>query len=206
MESYKSITIQPYKTFLDSFDKKFDKHFSLFVKPAADQFLSSLSGPRVLDLGSGPGNHAQYFASKGCSVVCADLSPAMAYRCRQRFLSSIVMDLEHPVFKPSSFDGIWAYASLLHLKKDALPSLVPKLASLLTSRGYLGAALKEGTGEGFETHPDYPGTQRWFSYYTEKEIESLFSSHFSFIGARRTVSVGREGQYAFLHRLMQLNY
>ncbi len=203
MESYKAITIEPYATYAGAFDQKFEKHFSLFVKPSADQFLSRIPGPRVLDLGAGPGNHARYFASKGCRVVCADLSPAMAAHCRQRNLPSIVMDLENLAFKPASFDGIWAYASLLHLKKNALPPLIPKLASLLTPGGYLGVALKEGTGESFETHPDYPDTQRWFSYYTGEELEALVSAHFITVTASRTTSIGSQRQYTFLHRLLR---
>jgi SAM-dependent methyltransferase len=198
---YKAENRRTYDTYTDAFEEKFERHFRQYVVPRADQFIAELKGPRVLDLGSGPGNHAAYFASKGKDVLCADLSERMVEKCRSKGLHAEVQDIEHLTLPSGSFDGIWAQASLLHVPKANVPSVVSKLNDLLTSGGVLAISVKEGTGEQWELNEKYPGTQRWFSYFTEEEIRGLFSEKFEVLDSVR--SSIKSGEYYFLFFLFR---
>ena len=59
---YKIVTKDTYERYTEIFDRKFQEHFDNNVQPLADKFLAHLTnGKKILDLGSGPGNHAVYF-------------------------------------------------------------------------------------------------------------------------------------------------
>jgi cyclopropane fatty-acyl-phospholipid synthase-like methyltransferase len=93
--------------------------------------------------------------------------------CQKKGLKAEIMDIEHLDLK-EKYDGIWANASLLHLKKSSLPNLIPKLKSLLNKNGLIYLGVKEGNKEGFEESKRHPNTTRFFSYFTKEEIESQF--------------------------------
>lgn len=197
---YKQETVRAYNQYTSHFSEKYARHFEQHVRPDADLFITHLPArAKLLDLGSGPGHHAAYFQHHGLDVICIDLSERMAAACREKGLHAIVMDIENLLLPEGMFDGIWAYASLLHIPKQNLPRVITKLTRLLKPSGMLGLAVKQGEGERFETREEFPGTQRWFSYYGDDEIRNLFHKfdvlHFG------TTSSGKKT--TFLHYLMK---
>ncbi len=199
--NYKTETKRTYNRYPDLFDEKFDRHFNLFVRPEAEAFLRFTPGNIILDLGSGPGNHAVYFKDQGYDVTCVDNSRAMVSCCRKKGLTALYMDIESLDFPDQTFDGIWAYASLLHIPKERGKLVIPKLARLLRPNGTIGLALKEGEGEGFETHASYPQTQRWFTYYSDSEVRELFDPYFSLEDSGKTQV---KNSYVFLKYIFRL--
>lgn len=183
---YKEETINAYDSYPEEFENKFNDHFYRYVQPIADHFMTMLKGRRVLDLGSGPGNHAAYFKKRGLDVLCIDLSRQMIDACKEKGLDAAIMDIENLALKSRSFNGIWAYTSLLHIPKRKMPAVVEDITSLLKKDSLLGIALKEGEGGEFKESPNYPGTRRWFSYYTDEEVKYLFSSRFRTIYSGKT--------------------
>jgi SAM-dependent methyltransferase len=169
MEGWKRETVAAYDLYPELFDERFGKHFHERVINDAEAFLINLRGRAILDLGSGPGIHAEFFMSRGFEVMCIDLSPAMVERCRRRGLRAEIADMESLDYRPDSFDGIWAYASLLHLPKERIPAMIAKLRGWLKPQGILAMAFKQGDGEGLEPHERFPHTQRWFTYVTMQE-------------------------------------
>jgi hypothetical protein len=87
-------------------------------------------------------------------------------------------DLRDPPFAPSSFEGVWACASLLHLARNQLPYALMGLARILRkSIGVLYLALKIGKGEHWLANRD--GRRRFFSFYQPSEIRLvLFETGF----------------------------
>jgi glycine/sarcosine N-methyltransferase len=63
---------------LIAWDKRLAREWAFLERPFAD--APSL---RILDLGSGTGEHAKFFAGKGYSVVGVDVSDAMMERARE---------------------------------------------------------------------------------------------------------------------------
>ena len=182
---YKEETIRAYDTYPERFNDNFGNHFEQYAKKSADEFLGLLKGKRILDLGSGPGNHAAYFQEKGYDVLCLHVSDEMLKLCAKKGLRTIKMDIEALDFPTESFDGIWAYASLLHVPKSRIKGIGDMLHAMLRSGGVLAIAVKEGISDGFEQHEKYPGTRRWFTNFEDAEIRKLFVEKFSILSFSR---------------------
>ncbi len=184
---HKEETLHAYNTYPDTFSTMFTEHFNTYLKLEADRFLACIQGNTILDLGAGNGAHAKYFQNKGKKVLCADLSPAMVALCTQQGLRAEIKDIDHLDYPDHSFDGVWAYASLLHLKKTNVPNAIKNIARILFPNGIFGLALKEGHGEKYTTKNSCPGTQRWFCYFTDEEVQTLVKPYFDVIHKSRTV-------------------
>ncbi len=205
--NYKKETINLYDTHALQFDREYAEYFQRRVIRFADQFIQQLSMPRtVLDLGSGPGHHAQYFQKQGIDVLCADLSEKMITLCHAKGLRAIDMDIENINLPKNSFDGIWAYTSLLHVPKNKISGVISRIECILKPQGILAVALKEGNGEGFEEHKNNEGQKRWISYYSEQEAQKLFPN-FTLIDYAKEVSpnIKSSDSITFLHFLMRSN-
>lgn len=67
----------------------------------------------------------------------------------------------------NEFNGIWACASLLHISKQVLPSIIEKCFAALIENGIMYASFKYGNTERITG-------ERFFNDYNELEIEKLF--------------------------------
>lgn len=206
MEDYKEETRKTYNKYPELFDEKFGKYFGKEIKDKADFFLEELKGRKIVDLGSGPGNHAEYFKEKGFDVLCVDISEEMVKLCRKKGLKAEVMDIEDLKLPEKTFDGVWAYTSLLHMPKSKIKNAIKNIHKILKQDGVLSVSLIEGSGEGFEVRDYHPETKRWFSYYNDEEIKGLFGRNFNFmeISSNTSDSKTRPGvKYKFLTYLFR---
>lgn len=170
---YKERTIYSYNKNARNFSEKFKDFMYLKLRPEFEEFLSLLSGKKILDLGCGSGDHAVYFVEKGLDVTCVDLSEEMIKLCKEKSLNAYVEDLENLPFEKESFDGIWAVTSLLHIPKVNLSKVCKNLHSLLKKDGILFVTVKEGEGEEYID-------DRFFAYWKEDEFLKEFTN-FTFI-------------------------
>jgi len=127
---YKEKTKKTYDIYAKKFEERFGKHFELRVKKEADRFLEHLKGKKIVDLGAGPGIHGKYFQEKGFDVLCVDNSEEMVKLCKQKGLKAEVMDVEDLQLPDKSFDGVWAYAILLHIPKANIEPVIQKIANI----------------------------------------------------------------------------
>jgi len=197
---YKEELKKAYNQYAKKFDEKFQRRFQDFIRPEADAFLEHLSGKKILDLGSGAGNHAKYFQNKEFDVLCVDISEEMVNLCQEKGLRAEVMDMENLKLPEKSFDGVWAYTSLIHIPKKDIPRVIEEVVKVLEPGGILGLAVKEGSGEGLESDERYPDTKRWFSYFTSDEIKQLFGNLFELISESKTKEGYRHEFMRFLFR------
>ncbi len=202
MLDYKEENKKAYNLYARKFDKKFGDFFHKYLEQKADFFLSQLKGKKILDLGSGPGNHADYFRKKGFDVLCLDISEEMLKLCEKKSLKTLLMDIENLSLEKNSFDGIWAYTSLLHVPKEKLPSILNKLKLALKKEGILGISVMEGTDSNFETREHYPDTKRFFVYFQDEELRDLFKKDFSIISFSKTIV--KDSPHIFLDYLLKL--
>lgn len=184
--NYKTATLAAYEKHAQEYDEKFRRHFEEAVIPMAEQFLAvlPLSGKRVLDVGAASGYHAAWFAQRGCSVACIDNCERMIALCRAKGLEAHVMDFEALSFPPESFDGVWAYASLLHAPKAHLPAILKGIARILKPRGAFGLAVKEGNEERFVPCAHDAESKRFFADYTPQEIVEAVELWFEVVYAQ----------------------
>jgi ubiquinone/menaquinone biosynthesis C-methylase UbiE len=84
-------------------------------------------------------------------------------------------DLRRIPFASGTFDGIWACASLLHLRRTELPTTLTELCRLLRwPGGVLYVALKGGQGERWVAGSS--GERYFFAYYQPAEVETLLDA------------------------------
>ena len=135
----------------------YDAESDSYSRGTLDNDLSDLYSPfleriqpggLVLDAGSGSGRDIREFLSRGYRVEAFDASVGMAA------LSSRLtgIDVEVARFEDWSapagrYDGIWCFASLLHVANEDLPGVVGRLVKALRPDSPLFASFKRGDGE-----------------------------------------------------------
>ena len=130
-------------------------------------FLSHVSpGGRILDLGCGAGSAALYFAQMGYDVLAVDGCRELCEHTRRRVGCPVRCMRFGELDFVDAFDGIWACASLLHLKKAELPPVLRLIRRALTKNGVFYASFKYGDAE-----RDRNG--RVFSDFTEDSLRAL---------------------------------
>ncbi len=104
-------------------------------------------GAKILDAGCGSGRDALHFSQNGYCVVAIDASQEMV-RATRRLTGVECHQMRFEDFTlVRNFDGIWACASLLHVKRDCLPSVLERLANILVPDGVIYASFKNGSVE-----------------------------------------------------------
>jgi|SRR3989344_2368309 len=183
---YKEETINVYDKFSEYFDKKFEEYKEKYMKSQLEECISLFpKNAKILDLGSGSGNHSIFFKQKGFDVLCLDISKELLKKCRDKGLKTIEMDIENFNFPENSFDVVWAYTSLLHIKKEQLPKVLQKIKDILKEKSFFFISLEEGKGENFIKFKE--GGKRWFALYEKEEIEKLLKKDFTILESWKVI-------------------
>ncbi len=166
-------TIAVYDAMAGKYAKKFNDYAPL---PERERFISLLPHhAHILDVGCGPGRDADYFTANGSSVTGVDFSEKLLEIARLRVPQAIFykQDFRSLRFSKQSFDGIWACASLLHLKRHEVPMVLNNFFQLLKSGGILFIMVKEGSGEADVAEELSFHLSRHFTYFQKKELKNI---------------------------------
>ncbi len=130
-------------------------------------FLDLLpEGSFILDFGCGSGRDTKAFLDLGYRVDAVDGSEEL---CR-RASDYTGIQVKHMLFQELSareqYDGIWACASILHLKRRELPDVLQRISDALKPRGILYTSFKYGNFEGMREG-------RYYSDFTEETLAAL---------------------------------
>jgi SAM-dependent methyltransferase len=101
----------------------------------------------ILDVGCGSGRDALAFSKRGHRVIAFDASPELVALAKAHTGMNIYVSTIEEWFANSSlkFDGVWACASLLHLRPKALRKVFQSLqANVLTQNGFAYVSFKKG--------------------------------------------------------------
>lgn len=183
MEEYKQKTIDSYNLNANKFSEKFRKLMDAKKRYEFQKFIDMIPGKKMLDLGSGSGDHAYYFSQKRLDVTCIDLSKEMLNLSKNKGLKGVVMDIENLGFKKESFEGIWAVTSLLHVPKIKMPKIANDIYQILKDKGILYISVKEGKGERFIEDGD--NLKRYFCFWEKNEFKNVFEKSFDLIEFKR---------------------
>lgn len=134
-------------------------------------------GAQILDVGCGPGIKSKVLLESGMQVHGIDFSENMITLARQNCPQGTfeVCDVRNIAQVQSLFDGVFAFAVLLHFPKTEARKIVTDMVQKLKPGGYIFLAVKArregGPEEEVKTESDYGyDYQRFFSYYTLEEI------------------------------------
>ncbi len=120
-------------------------------------------GARVADLGCGGGRDLRLFRERGLEPIGLDSAEALAVIARQYSGASVVVgDLRSLPFSGNVFDGVWASASLLHLRRADIAVALADLFRVMRAGAIFFGSVKVGNGEA----QDAEG--RWFTYYGQE--------------------------------------
>ena len=146
-----------------------------FPRTFIDKF-AELAKNKVLDIGSGPGRDGILLEEKGLDVVCLDASEQMVGLCKEKGMKAICGDFDRLPFEDNSFDGVWAYTSLLHVPKSKVLKPIEEIKRILKKGGVFGLGLIEGKTEEYRETLGV-NAPRWFSFYTKQEIEKILEKY-----------------------------
>ncbi|MEA3455290.1 MAG: class I SAM-dependent methyltransferase [Campylobacterota bacterium] len=118
------------------------KHLSQRYESAKVDHIHALllntfpSNSYLLEIGCGSGRDAGFMQRNGYDVLAIDGSREMiaeANRCHPELADSLeVMKIPDELeFEPSSFDGVYSIAMLMHLDKSVIDQTIQKIAMLL---------------------------------------------------------------------------
>jgi SAM-dependent methyltransferase len=151
------------------------------VAAAIGRFAAVLPpGARVLEVGSGGGRDADALEGAGLSVRRTDVTPGFVDLLRAAgkdadLLDPLTDDLTDPAPPRTPYAGVWANASLVHVRREDLPTVLTRLAEVTAAGGLLYASLKEGEGEGWSVHGSIPAP-RLFTYWREEPLAETLTA------------------------------
>ena len=139
-----------------------------------DPFLDLLEpGACILELGCGTGRDAAHTVALGFSVDATDGSKAMARKANERHgIGARVMRFDE-LEAESSYDAVWAHASLHHLPRADLPPALDAVHRALRPGGLHFANYKLSDPEHPEEGRDISG--RWASRPSPEWLDSVYA-------------------------------
>ena len=175
MKEYIKETVDTYNDFSNEYDNVTS---GLVLEEEIVRFEKLLPGKNILEIGCGPGRDAAIFSSRGFQVTGIDITPNFIKMAKSRVPAGkfFVMDVLDMKFNKGSFDGVWAVASLHHLKRDDFSRAISMACSALKKGGILFLTLKAGIGEGFEHSSNYGNRPRFFTYFSKAELKSVLQA------------------------------
>ena len=100
----------------------FDSTVALDMGKLYGPFLKHLRpGSKVLDAGCGSGRDSLFFKNQGFQVTAFDASKEMVKLASELLDQKVLLMSFEDLSLTEQYDGIWACASLLHVKNKAQP-------------------------------------------------------------------------------------
>lgn len=146
----------------------FDRTVSADLEPLYDRFFQYVKpGGKILDLGSGSGRDLKAMFDRGYLPLGIDASPTLA-KLATGFSGTTCLTMRFEELRfGSEFDAVWACASLLHMPKRQIPSILRNVHHALVEHGVLFVSVQIGQGE--KLLPD----GRFFAYYAPEEFSQI---------------------------------
>lgn len=126
-------------------------------------------GARILDLGCGGGRDSEEMLRLGFDVESWDASPAIARQAETRINRPVIVARFEDLEAVSTYDAIWASASLLHVPVASLPEILVRVHAALKPNGMHFASYKSGGSEGRDT------VGRYFNFVSRNQMLDAYA-------------------------------
>lgn len=120
----------------------------------------------ILDFGCGSGRDTKYFLNQGHSVDAIDGTLELCKAANEYTRINVKHMYFHELHECEKYDGIWACASVLHVKRRELPDILQKMSIATKKDGIIYLSFKYGDFEGERNG-------RYFTDMTEKTMAEL---------------------------------
>ncbi len=183
-----SVSVAAYSSDPVGYEQRYADH--LLDRP--ERFCTVLPpDSRILDLGCGPGRDLRLFAAAGHRPIGLELNPSFVDMARRHgeVIEGDIREVAH-LFQRSSFDGVWAQASLVHLSVTETEGVLRDLWSLLVPGGHFSTCVPAAGTSGWRVEPD---GRRWYTVWPERRFaEAVADAGFEVIDIT-------DGTYVELH-------
>ena len=158
------------------YDKNASEYYNLTLNMSMEEIIEEFiklipADSAVLDLGCGSGRDSLYFLEEGFDVTAIDGSKQMCELAEIEIGQDVV---HHMMFDELEFedvfDGVWACASLLHVKKTEINGIIDKISKSLVKDGVLYMSFKQGDFEGMRDG-------RYYADYEVAELKNIIKAH-----------------------------
>ena len=147
--------------FNETFEGDFSELYSRFLKHVPENGY-------ILDFGCGSGRDSKAFIEKGYRVKAVDGSQELCNLASQFINHKVECMRFDELDDIEEYDAIWACASIIHVDKNELPSILNKMVNALKKDGVMFISFKIGTG--YEIKEG-----RYFNYIKKEDMEKMLS-------------------------------
>ena len=126
---------------------------------------------KILDLGCGSGRDSMNFIKLGYEVIAVDGAKKLAKRASVLLGKEVIVSTFEELELKEKFHGIWACASLLHIKREDLKIVLNNLYNNLEDNGVFYMSFKYGEKEYVDDK------NRYFNCFTDESIISFINEN-----------------------------
>ena len=154
---------------LDYYNKNSEEYFNstlnVDMTNTYKEFLKLVpEGGKILDLGCGSGRDSMNFMKLGYEVTAVDGSKELAKKASALLGKEVIASTFEELELKEKFHGIWACASLLHIKREDLKTVLNNLYNNLEDNGVFYMSFKYGEKEYVDDK------NRYFNCFTDESI------------------------------------
>lgn len=164
---------------LDYYNKNSEEYFNstlnVDMTNTYKEFLKLVpEGGKILDLGCGSGRDSRNFMKLGYEVTAVDGSKELAKKASALLGKEVIASTFEELELKEKFHGIWACASLLHIKREDLKTVLNNLYNNLEDNGVFYMSFKYGEKEYVDDK------NRYFNCFTDESIISFINENTKF--------------------------
>lgn len=161
---------------LDYYNKNSEEYFNstlnVDMTNTYKEFLKLVpEGGKILDLGCGSGRDSMNFIKLGYEVTAVDGSKELAKKASVLLGKEVIVSTFEELELKEKFHGIWACASLLHIKREDLKTVLNNLYNNLDDNGVFYMSFKYGEKEYVDDK------NRYFNCFTDESIISFINEN-----------------------------
>ena len=161
---------------LDYYNKNSEEYFNstlnVDMTNTYKAFLKLVpKGGKILDLGCGSGRDSMNFMKLGYEVIAVDGAKKLAKRASVLLGKEVIVSTFEELELKEKFHGIWACASLLHIKREDLKTVLNNLYNNLEDNGVFYMSFKYGEKEYVDDK------NRYFNCFTDESIISFINEN-----------------------------
>lgn len=164
---------------LDYYNKNSEEYFNstlnVDMTNTYKAFLKLVpKGGKILDLGCGSGRDSMNFMKLGYEVTAVDGAKELAKKASVLLGKEVIVSTFEELKLKEKFHGIWACASLLHIKREDLKIVLNNLYNNLDDNGVFYMSFKYGEKEYVDDK------NRYFNCFTDESIIGFINENTKF--------------------------
>lgn len=153
-------------------EKYFETTRNADMKDACNRFLKYLEkGSSILDIGCGSGRDAAYFKKMGYMAEGLEPSEELAALAEKYSGVNIYCSPVQDFVPEKRYEGLFACASLLHLKEEEILDFFKRIGDFAVPGAYIYASGKSGISTGLASDG------RYFTEFTEELLQKILEGN-----------------------------